>query len=198
MRSTIGWVCLVGISRRRIETRVFGALRQAFRSPDLIAAFEAARAEERAKLTDGRLHAERDRLGAALAKAEAGHANILDAIADGAPYAAFKARSEALDDEIRDLASRIATLDAQIAQSSAVAEDARTVYERVLQEMDTLLSDPELVDKAHSYLAVLIEQITLTPDATAQHGIAATLTLANGVLPGRSTGDAGGTIEVAC
>ena len=148
------------ISRRRIEARAFDALRQAFRSPELIASFEAALKAERTKLSGGSVKADRDRLKSA----EAGRENILNAIAEGAPYAAFKARTDALEREIAELITRLSDLEARIAQSAEVQEDAREIYERALQQMETLLSDPELVDEAHGYLATLIQKVTLTPD----------------------------------
>ena len=43
------------------------------------------------------------RLNNALKKAEQGQGNILNAIAEGAPFAAFKAKSEALANEITEL-----------------------------------------------------------------------------------------------
>ncbi|MBY6006703.1 recombinase family protein [Salipiger bermudensis] len=187
----------VFISRRRIETRVFDALRQAFRSPALIASFEAALKAERKKLSGGTVKAQRDRLKAALTKAKAGRENILNAIAEGAPYAAFKARTDVLEREITELTTRLSDLEARIAQSAEVQEDARVIYERALQQMETLLSDPELVDEAHGYLATLIQEVTLTPDETALNGIAAVLSLASGVFPDTANAADGGT-RISC
>ncbi|WP_370073836.1 hypothetical protein, partial [Salipiger bermudensis] len=158
---------------------------------------EAALKAERKKLSGGSVKADRDRLKAALTKAEAGRENILNAIAEGAPYAAFKARSDALEHEITELTTRLSDLEARIAQSAEVQEDARAIYERALQQMETLLSDPELVDEAHGYLATLIQEVTLTPDETAPNGIAAVLSLASGVFPDAPNAADSGT-RVSC
>jgi len=48
--------------------------------------------------------------------------------------------------------------------------------------MEQLLSAPDYVDEASTYLKMLITRITLTPDASAQHDIWATLHIAEGVL----------------
>ncbi|WP_335948932.1 hypothetical protein, partial [Salipiger bermudensis] len=84
-----------------------------------------------------------------------------------------------------------------IAQSAEVQEDARMIYERALQQMETLLSDPELVDEAHGYLATLIQEVMLTPDETALNGIAAMLSLASGVFPDAANA-AEGVTRVSC
>ncbi len=72
------------ISRRRIEARVFGALRAAFRSDDLLKRFEQALEDERGKLADGQLEADLKRFETARDRATAGLDNTLAAFAEGA------------------------------------------------------------------------------------------------------------------
>ncbi|SFQ44446.1 Site-specific DNA recombinase [Roseivivax halotolerans] len=190
------------ISRKRIETRVFAALDQAFRSPELIAQFEAAMESERKALADGSLDTERARLGAALKKAEQGKTNILNAIAEGAPYATFKEKAEALEVEIAQLTQRVSDIDTQIENSSQVMESGAAVYERVLSQLTQLLSDRDFVEEAHGYLAVLIRKIVLMPDETAEHGLRATMELSSeallpGVMGDQGAGSKSGT-KVVC
>ena len=51
--------------------------------------------------------------------------------------------------------------------------------------MEQLLSDPEFVDEANSYLRMLIGQVTLTPEESAPHGLEVVLELASeALMPG--------------
>ena len=172
----------VAISRKRIESRVFAALRSAFLSPELIARFEESLDVERKKVADGSLDGELCCFRTALKKAEAGRANILAAIAEGAPYAAFKGKADTLAAEITALNDRISSIETQLASQALPQEDARGVYQRVLQEMDQLLADPDLVDEANSYLKMLVDRVTLTPDENAQHGLEAVMELSSDAL----------------
>ncbi|MCP4205971.1 MAG: recombinase family protein [Shimia sp.] len=185
------------ISRKRIETRVFNALRSAFRSEDLLQRFEHALQEERCKLADGQLEADLKRLVAAQDIAMTRRDNILAAVAEGAPYAPFKTKADALEKEINDLASRIAILNTQITRTQTEVEDVRTIYERALNNFEHLLSEKEFVEEAHGYLATLIDQITLMPDAEAQHGLQAQMHLRSGALIGAATTQ-GDEVVVTC
>ncbi|MCP4821715.1 MAG: hypothetical protein GY883_21230, partial [Shimia sp.] len=185
------------ISRKRIEARVFEALRSAFRSEELLKRFELALAEERRKLADGNLEADLKRLVAAQELATAGRDNILAAVTEGAPYAPFKAKADALEKEINDLASRIAALNSQITRSQVEVEDAHTIYERALNNLEHLLSETEFVDEAHGYLATLIDKIALTPDDEAQHGLQAQMHLRSSALIGGEVTQ-GDELVVAC
>ncbi|WP_050602636.1 recombinase family protein [Ruegeria sp. 6PALISEP08] len=175
------------ISRRRIEARVFGALRAAFRSDDLLKRFEQALEDERGKLADGQLEADLRRFETARDRATAGRDNILAAVAEGAPYSTFKTKAGALEQEISDLTSCKTALEAQIARSQAEVEDARAIYERALNNFEHLLSDKAYVEEAHGYLAMLIDKITLMPDERAQHGLQAEMHLRSGALLGGSS-----------
>ncbi|MCV2866045.1 zinc ribbon domain-containing protein [Albidovulum sediminicola] len=157
----------VPVSRKRIEARVFAGLRKLFMAPEMIARFKAA-----------------------LAKAEAAQANIIAAIAEGAPFAAFKARSAELEAEIADLRDRIRQTEARIAQQALPLEAAATVYARALDQMSELLGDPDLVEEANGYLRMLIRGVTLTPDEAAPHGLAAEIVLnPSDWLPARGGSD---------
>ncbi|WP_114286105.1 recombinase family protein [Candidatus Halocynthiibacter alkanivorans] len=173
---------VVPISRKRIEARVFDALRSTFRSESLLERFEDALKVERDKIADGRLEVELKRFEAALAKAISGRDNILVAVAEGAPYASFKAKAEVFETEIASLTVRINKKQAQIQRGKTVTEDARTIYERALKNMEHLLSEKDLMEEAHTYLGMLIEKITLTPDETAQHGLRAEINLSSDTL----------------
>ena len=181
---------------------MFAALDRAFRSPELIAQFEAAMEAERKTVADGSLDTERARLSAALKKAEHGKTNILNAIAEGAPYATYKEKAEALETEIAQLTQRISDIDTQIENSSQVMQSGAAVYERVLSQLAELLSDPDFVEEAHGYLAVLIRKIVLMPDETAPHRLSATMELSSeallpGVMGDQGAGSKSGT-KVVC
>ena len=57
--------------------------------------------------------------------------------------------------------------------------------------MEQLLSHPDLVDEANSYLKMLAGQVTLTPDESAPHGLEAVLVLASEALMPRDRGPSG-------
>ncbi|MGR3433986.1 MAG: recombinase family protein [Shimia sp.] len=159
------------ISRRQLEARVLDRVRVAMRSGDVRAAFDAAPAAERAKLDaadiDGEMATAPTRRTEAKAKLDAS----LAAIEDGAPSAAFESRAETLAAEIAQADARIATLADRRAARDAAVPDADTVFDRALADMDRLLGDPDLVDRAHDHLATLIERITVHPVDDAPHGV---------------------------
>ena len=142
------------VSRKRIEARVFGALRELFTSAELIERFEAAMIEERKAFDGVAADQELARLNNAPKKAEQGQGNILNAIAEGAPFAAFKAKSEALANEITELQKMIAAANAKAAQVKLPKEDASVIFKRALSKMNELLSAPDLVEEASAYLDV--------------------------------------------
>lgn len=69
----------------------------------LSACFDAAVKAERAALKDKSFDNELSRLSSALKAAEKAQSNILIAIAEGAPYASFKTKAEALEQDIETL-----------------------------------------------------------------------------------------------
>lgn len=183
------------ISRKRIEKRVFGALRSVFQSDELQTAFEQVVKAERKKLSNGSAKTSLKRLKSALRKAEFAQENILKAIKEGAPFAAFKAESESLEVEMADLKQRLADTEARIAQQNAPQPDAKDVFAQALRRMEQLLSDPDYVDEASTYLKMLIKRIVLTPDADARHGMKVTMMLAEDALMPVASGDEDGGKE---
>lgn len=183
-RESLKGVCnnTTPVSRKRIEARVFGALRDLFTSDEMIARFEAAMKAERKAFDGDAADQDLTRLNNALKKAERGQSNILNAIAEGAPFAAFKAKSEGLATEIHELQKLIAAANAKAEQLKLPQEDASVMFERALNKMNQLLSAPDLVEEASAYLKILIIAIRLIPHEKAQHGIKAELKLAPGVL----------------
>ena len=158
------------------------ALPELFSSAELIERFETAMNEERKAFDGVAADQELVRLNNALKKAEQGQGNILNAIAEGAPFAAFKAKSETLANEITELQKMIAAANAKAAQVKLPQDDASVIFERSLSRMNELLSAPDFIEEASAYLKMLIVGIKLTPSAKSQHGIKAELKLAPGVL----------------
>ncbi|SLN69533.1 hypothetical protein ROJ8625_03619 [Roseivivax jejudonensis] len=162
----------VGISRRRIEARVFGKLRDVMMSEDLIERFQATLKAERKALANVDLDDEHRRLAAALRDAERGRDNMLAAIEQGAPYETFAARAGKLEAEITWLTAKIDETSSRKQARNAPLPDARAIYGEAVARMEALLSDPTLVEEAHGYIAALVPRIELMPDPEAQHGIA--------------------------
>lgn len=160
-----------GISQKRVERRVFGRLRDAFRSPELFAAFDAALSEERRKLASFDPATEIARIEAQIRKEEAKRESIFRAIEDGAPYAAFRARSEAIDVELTSLKARLDEVSARQRTTARDLPDTETLFARAVDAMETLLGDPDLVHQAHTHLRSLITRIVLVPDPAAEHGL---------------------------
>ena len=185
------------VSRKRIEARVFGALRELFTSAELIERFEAAMIEERKAFDGVAADQELARLNNALKKAEQGQGNILNAIAEGAPFTAFKAKSEALANEITELQKMIAAANAKAAQVKLPQEDASVIFKRALSRTNELLSAPDLVEEASAYLKMLFVGIKLTPHENAQHGIKAELKLAHGVLMPQKAAGSKANVELS-
>lgn len=173
------------ISCRRLETRVSARLRAAFASNDLRASFAAALHAERKRPEVRDVHGEVTTLRTDLAQCKKGLDRILQSIEDGAPYALFRDETDRLNDEIASIEARIAELEPLRRSLAAPMPDAAALYDRALQEMTTLLGDPDLVDQANTYLRDLVTRIVLTPDGEAPHGMAVTLHVPLGGLLGQ-------------
>ncbi|WP_421906881.1 recombinase family protein [Mameliella sp.] len=182
-----------GISRRRLEQRVFDALRAVFQSEEMRRRFVAEYEAERAGLRDGTVEADLSRLEARRVAARRGLNSIMTAIAEGARYATFKAKAEALQAEVDVLTARIAEKQARIATQASVVEDPSQAYDLAVQQMEDLLSEVGYVDEANTYLSMLIKRITLTENTTAQHGVEIRMNLANAALLPEN--GAGGTAD---
>ncbi|SEJ52039.1 Site-specific DNA recombinase [Pseudooceanicola nitratireducens] len=181
------------ISQKRLERRVFGRLRDAFRSPELFAAFEAALREERQKLASFDPATEIARLESLIRKEEAKQESIFRAIEEGAPFAAFRARSKAIDGELTALRARLEEASSRGRVAAHDLPDTATLFARAVDAMETLLGDPDLVHQAHTYLRNLITRIVLVPDPAAEHGVSIKLeTDFAALLGGADTGHAHG------
>ncbi|UOA33308.1 Transposon gamma-delta resolvase [Sulfitobacter sp. DSM 110093] len=161
----------ISISRKRIEARVFGRIRDAFRSPELLEAFTEALDAERSKMKDFDPNKNMDHTQQRLSKAKAARKAILDAIEAGAPFALYKTRSEEIESEIADLEQSLRQLRARAETAAAATPDAAALFEAAVVKMEQLLSDPELVDQASQFLGQIIKRVVINPDPNAQHGL---------------------------
>ena len=161
----------LSISQKRLERRVFDRLRDAFRAPELLAAFEAALDEERKKLEGFDPAADIARLKRQITQAESKRERIFQAIEGGAPYEAFKARAEAVEAELNAHRLRLKALEEKASTTAVQLPDAEVLLARAIGMMEQLLGDPDHVDEAHHHLRSLIRRIVLVPDPAARHGV---------------------------
>jgi len=165
----------VSISQKRIEARVFGRIRDAFRSPEMLEAFTQALDLKRRKIEASDPRRDVDRLQQRLGKAEGARKAILNAIEGGAPFALYKARSEEIETEIAELEHSLRRLRAKAETAGAAMPDPAALFEGAVARMEQLLGDPDLVDQASHFLRQIIRRIVLVPDAGAQHGLSVKL-----------------------
>lgn len=152
------------ISRKRIEQRVFGALRAAFAAPEMAARFEKALLAEREKLAGRDLDQREARAKKKIKRIEAKRANLFCAIEQGMPYDLVKERLQNSEQELAAANEELAEVRRQKGQRDVPQDNPSVVYARIIGEMEALLGDPDLVDQAHGYLEMLIAPIMLTPD----------------------------------
>ena len=165
----------VSISQKRIEARVFGRIRDAFRSPEMLEAFTEALEAERRKIEASDPHKDADRLQKQLGKAEGARKAILDAIEGGAPFALYRARSEEIEAEIAELEQSLRRFRAKAETAAAAMPDPAALFDGAIERMEQLLGDSELVDQASLFLRQIIRRIVLVPEAGAQHGLSVKL-----------------------
>lgn len=165
----------VSISQKRIERRVFGRIRDAFRSPEILEAFSEALEAERRKIEDSDPRRDICRLQQRLGKAESARKAILNAIEGGAPFAPYRARSEEVEAEIADLEQALRGLRAKAETAAAAMPEPAALFEGAIERMEQLLGDPDLVDQANQFLRQIIQRIVLVPDAKAEHGLSVKL-----------------------
>ena len=163
------------ISQHRLETRVFDRLRDAFRSPELLAAFETALDQERRKLEGFDPSADIARLKRQITQAESKRENIFRAIEGGAPYASYKDRAEAVEAELNAHSRRLKSLEEKASTATGQLPAADVLFAQAINMMEHLLGDPDHVDEAHQYLRKLIHRIVLVPDPAALHGVSVKL-----------------------
>lgn len=174
------------ISRKRIEQRVFGALRAAFAAPEMAARFEKALLAEHEKLAGRDLDQREARAKKKIRRIEAKRANLFCAIEQGMPYDLVKERLQNSEQELAAANEELAEVRRQKGQRDVPQDNPSVVYARIIGEMEALLGDPDLVDQAHGYLEMLIAPIMLTPDDDALHGLRAEFEARLGTL---ATGD---------
>lgn len=157
------------ISRKRLEKRVFDRLRYAFRSPEMLAAFEREIEAEKAKQQKGDLTAEIRRLETELKKVERAQEGIFTAIEEGGPYAKLRDRLNTWVEKEESLKAQITTLKERMSRNLDDMPPAHIMFEQAIANMESILSNPDDVDQAHQHLKTLIHRITLTPDPEALH-----------------------------
>ncbi|MGR3630418.1 MAG: recombinase zinc beta ribbon domain-containing protein [Sulfitobacter sp.] len=161
----------IGISRKRIESRVFGRIRDAFRSPELLEAFTEALEAERRKMKGSDPRKNMDHIQQRINEQKGKRKSILNAIEDGAPFVQFKSRSEEIESEIAELEQSLRELQAKADTAATVTSDPADIFEAAVEKMEQLLSDPDLVDQASQFLGQIIKRVIISPDPNAQHGL---------------------------
>jgi site-specific DNA recombinase len=161
------------ILQPRIEARILGALQDRMVTPELVAEFIRTFEDELSKFQRERINVEqrlRDRLGEIKRKTK----RIITAIENGAYVTS-------MNQELRDLEAEETRLNAELAATSAPAQpiklhpNAAELYRAKVADLGTALNAPDIRLEAAEALQGLIEQVVLTPDATAPDGMAAEL-----------------------
>ena len=161
------------ITRQHIETRVLGALRARMLTPELMAEFIRAFADE-LQATQRDATQQRASLERQLADTERSLAGILRAIEGGAWNDSLRARLDELEARKKALAADLAAQDAP-APTVALHPKAAEAYREQVADLEDALNDPELRMEASDALRALIEKVVLTPDPDALDGLAAEL-----------------------
>ena len=161
------------ISRRAIEARVLSGLRDRMLEPDLIAEFvrafgaEQALIQREAVVAGARLRSELDEVERRLE-------GVLRAIENGAWNGSVSGR-------LRDLEVLKAKLQRDVESTQVrpapvqLHPNAAEIYRARVADLQLQLARPEVAVEAATTLAALIQRIVLTPDATADGGLAADL-----------------------
>ena len=108
-----------------------------------------------------------------LKKIETKRNGLLRAIMEGASFGSIREAFAAREAEIAALKVDLAEAEQAVAEHATPPPDPAAAYARSVAELETRLRDPDLVHQVHEHLAVLIDQIVLTPDGIASDGIAA-------------------------
>ena len=161
------------INRQRIETRVLSALRERMITPDLVTEFIRTFDGELARLRREQVHAEQ-RLRHRLGEVQRRTRRIIAAIENGA-------YTVSMNQQLRDLESGEARLNAELAAATAPVEPPRLhpkaaeIYRGKVAELEASLNSPEIMVEASEVLRTLIEKVALTPDPAAPDGMRAEL-----------------------
>ena len=160
------------ITRQHLETRVLAALGSRMLTPELVAEFVRAFAEE-LQLSQKQAGQQRASLERQLADTERGLAGILRAIEGGAWNDTLRARLDELEARKAALTADLATQDQPA--PAVLHPKAAEAYRRQVADLEAALNDPEVRMEASEALRSLIEKVVLTPDADVPDGLAAEL-----------------------
>ena len=160
------------ITRQHIEQRVIGALKARMLTAEVVDEFIRAFAEEMA--ADQREAAgRRSQLEHMLAGVERRLQGVLRVIEDGAWSVSLRSRLAELEASKAQLTNQLAHL---VCSSPAVLHpNAASIYAAKVAELEISLAAPSIQAEAGEILRSLIERVVLTPDATAENGLAAEL-----------------------
>ena len=152
------------ITRQHIETRVLSALRARMLTPELVAEFIRAFADE-LQATQRDATQRRASLEPQLADTERSLAGILRAIKGGAWNNSLRARLDELEARKKGLNTELAAQDQPA--PAALHPKAAEVYRRQVADLEAALNDPEVRMEASDALRSLIEKVVLTPEPDA-------------------------------
>ena len=161
------------ITRQRLEMRIIGGLRDRMLSPELVAEFVTAFTEalaEQEREGAGRVRRAKDALAAIERKLD----GVVRAIEGGAWNETLRRRLDALEAEKGTLTAELAAL-AKPAPAVRLHAGAAEIYQRQVAALEHALNASDIRREAGEALRGLIEQVVLTPDASAPDGLAAAL-----------------------
>ena len=148
------------ISREEIESRILTVIKQNLLTPELVAEFTCAYTREFNRLVADAVSQQAEVAGR-LAAVERRIAGVMRAIEEGMYQRSMKARLTELEAEKAGLMSRQAP--APVIPSVSVHPNLAAVYQRKVEELESLLVDADNRDAAMEAIRWLIDSITLTP-----------------------------------
>lgn len=153
------------IARREIEDRVLGALGHRLMDPELFTVFCEAFTEEMNRLRR-QTGNQREIFEKELAKIDRDLERLVQALIDGVPAAAVKAKMETLEARKIEIAAKLQDAPEQ----KPVLHPAMAgIYREKVERLSESLNGPDLRTEATELLRGLVETITLTPE---DHGYA--------------------------
>jgi site-specific DNA recombinase len=161
------------ISRARIEARILGGLKERMLTPDLVAEFMRAFAEEMAQL-HGMADASRARLERELGDIDRRLCKMMDAIESEGWHPSMRGRLTELEARKAAVADDLARA-ADPQPSVVLHPNAAEIYRQRVAELEIALAAPEIRTEAAEVLRSLIDRVVLTPDAEAPDGLRAEL-----------------------
>jgi site-specific DNA recombinase len=175
------------ISRQEIEGRVLTALRQSLLAPGLFEEF-ARTFQEEVNRRNREAFGQRAGIEGELKQVERRIGQIVRAVEDGLYQASMKTRLVELEAEKARLENELA--DTEAPSPISLHPNLPALYRRKVEDLEKLLTDPELAAEAMDAIAALIRRVVLTPRADAPgldavlHGdLAEILALCDGAGP---------------